>query len=107
MLRSYTPDSPPESGTARKIWDYAARHGVAIGELHYNQNIWGAGQDRGWGTWACTFIPGTVAIGYIHALANGCWVAWVPETQQAWGTQMEAPYESFNLANVARDKGEG
>jgi 3'-phosphoadenosine 5'-phosphosulfate sulfotransferase (PAPS reductase)/FAD synthetase len=106
-LKSYTPDSPPRSGTAKKIWDYAAAHGVQIAELHYNQNIWGAGQDRGWGTWACTFVPDTLHVGYSRALRHGCWLRWIPEMQQAWGEQMEAPYEAFNLANAARDRQEG
>jgi len=51
-MNSYTPDSPPKGGTAKKLWHVLHDAGFEVGELHYNPNCWG--HDGGWGGWAFT-----------------------------------------------------
>ena len=68
-MKSYTPSTPPEKGTALKIWNgLSAIPGIEITELHYNPNNWGQSACDGWGTWAC------------HILLNGVyeemWCGW-------------------------------
>ena len=57
---SYTPETPPTKGNAKKIWDTLVANGYKVDELHYNK---GPRSACGSGTWACeTYIEGAPVI---------------------------------------------
>ncbi len=51
-MNQYTPTNPPNSGRAKRIWDRLHLCGMKLIDLHYNSNLWGRGQNQGYGTWA-------------------------------------------------------
>ena len=51
-MNFYTPERPPKSGNAKKIWKALHDKGFKVKQLHYNPNCWGRGSVMGYGTWA-------------------------------------------------------
>lgn len=99
-MNYYTPENPPKSGNARKIWRALTSAGFTIHELHYNPNLWGRGQDNGWGTWA--FRADSVPIGFsVELIRIGAYAGVF--NGRVYVQNLSAPYNAIFVDQI--DKG--
>jgi hypothetical protein len=92
-MKIYTPQTPPKSGMAKKLWKLFDLHGIFCKTLHYNPNCWGPERIRNgnlWGRWIvdCNF---------------GIYICFIHEGNLCLG-QTHAPYEQRILETPALNK---
>lgn len=102
-MNFYTPDNPPKSGNAKRIWSALIQAGFKVRQLHYNSNCWGRGKDMGWGTWAfdedvgdsghwCGISQGQV---YVQKMGAPYQVVWLKMTGQKYRATRPEQHENL------------
>lgn len=80
MTKTYTPESPPTRGNAKKAWDYFRRKypNRPVREMYYSPSCDGVR------AWVCSYQVFTSDLLHAGSGYSDWWVHWIPCSNLRW-----------------------